>query len=474
MSNLPQSFFFAPAHEQAERIRSKDVSPVEVMQATLERIERFNPALNAIVSMRPADELIAEARAIETRLLRGDSVGPIAGLPLGVKDLEDTVGLPNTHGSLLFEQAPHPQRDTIQVERLKRAGAIVIGKTNTPEGGYTAFTSNRIFGTTRNPWNPERTPGGSSGGSAAALAAGILPLATASDGGGSVRIPACYAGLFGLKPSQGRIPWGPEDFVRQSACVVSGPLTRSVRDAALWLDLTVGPHHADSSSLPHPGLSYQEVIERPPSSLRIGYTPTLGYARCESQVLREVEAALAALEACGHRVEPTDFAIDDIVVDWALMMSAEDYGFMQPHLHDTSLLDRGYAPGLELGRQLSSGDLGAIQRRRQHLILELEKYFSQFDLLATPTVTTVAFAAAGPIPNKIEGEPVTTLGGGIAFTYPFNFSGNPAVSLRAGLSDDGLPVGLQLVGPRLREDLLLQVSRQYEVARPWKQRWPEL
>lgn len=474
MSTLPESFFFAPAHEQAERIRSKDVSPVEVMRATLERIERLNPALNALVSMRAADALLADAQLVEDRLLRGESVGPLAGLPLGVKDLEDAVGLPNTHGSLLFQDAPHPQRDTIQVERLKRAGAIVLGKTNTPEGGYTAFTSNRIYGTTRNPWNLERTPGGSSGGSSAALAAGLLALATASDGGGSVRIPACYTGLFGLKPSQGRIPWGPEPFVRFSGCVVSGPLTRSVRDAALWLDLTVGPHLADPQSLPHPGLSYQDVIERAPDPLRIGYTATLGYARCERQVIREVEAGLAALVSCGHHVEPIDLAIDDIVIDWARMMAAEDYGAMRPHLKDESLLDPGYAPGMQVGAQLTAAELGEIQHGRLRLVLELERVFSQYDLLATPTVSTTAFAAEGPIPFSVDGEPVRTPGGGIAFTYPFNFSGNPAVSLRAGLGDDGLPVGLQLVAPRLREDLLLQVSRQYEVARPWKNAWPKL
>lgn len=472
MSRLPKSFFFASAVEQAERIRSRDVSPVEVMQATLERIDRINPGLNAFVALRPTDDLLAEAREVEARLLRGDSAGPLAGLPLGVKDLEDTVGLPNTHGSLLFKDAPHPDHDTIQVERLKRAGAIVIGKTNAPEAGYTAFTSNRVYGTTCNPWNVERTPGGSSGGSSAAVASGMVALATASDGGGSVRIPASYTGLFGLKPTQGRIPWGPEDCVRMTHCVVSGPLTRSVRDAALWLDVTVGPHFADPFSLPHPGLSYQEAIERPPASLRIGYTPTLGYAQCERQVVREVEAGLAALADCGHRVEQVDFAIEDIVIDWALLMAAEDFGFMKPHLHDESLLDPGYAPGLQIARKLTAGDLGDIQRRRRHLLARLEQFFSEYDLLATPTVTTVAFAAAGPIPTRIDGERIRTPGGGIAFTYPFNFSGNPAVSLRAGRSDEGLPVGLQLVGPRLREDLLLRVSRQYEVARPWKDAWP--
>jgi aspartyl-tRNA(Asn)/glutamyl-tRNA(Gln) amidotransferase subunit A len=473
MSVSGPDLFFAPAVELAAMIRSRELSPADLMQATLERIEQINPRLNAFVSMRPADQLLAQARAIGDRLARGEEVGPLAGLPLGVKDLEDTIGLPNTHGSLLFKDF-YPRRDTIQVERLKRAGAIVIGKTNTPEFGYTAFTTNRVYGTTRNPWNPERTPGGSSGGSGAALAAGLVALATASDGGGSVRIPAAYNGLVGLKPTNGRIPWGPEEVLRCSATIVSGPLTRAVRDAALWLDVTVGPHPADPFSLPHPGYSYQEVMQLAPEPLRIAYNPTLGYARAETQVRREVDAALRTLEDVGHRVEIVDHNLTDVIIDWVRLMSSEDYGILAPRLTDESLLDPGYLPGLQLGRQTGPADLGEIQRVRMQLILELEQLFSKFDLLATPTVPTVAFAAEGPLPYEIEGKPIETVGGGIAFTYPFNFSGNPAISLRAGLTDARLPVGLQLVAPRLREDLLLQVAHQYEQTRPWKHEWPHL
>ena len=464
---------FVSATELAARIRARQLSPVELMHATLDRIARVNPRLNAFVSMRPTDELLAEAKSVEARIMRGDDVGPLAGLPLGVKDLEDAVGLPNTHGSLLFKDF-RPERDAVQVERLKRAGAIVIGKTNTPEFGYTAFTTNRVFGTTRNPWNPERTPGGSSGGSSAAIAGGLVALATASDGGGSVRIPASYTGLVGLKPTNGRIPWGPEEMLRCSGTIVSGPLTRTVADAALWLDVTVGPHPSDPFSLPHPGYAYVDVMKRPPQALRIAYTSTLGYARPETQVRREVEAALRALESVGHRVEPVPFAIPDVVLDWVCLMSSEDLGAIAPHLKDDSLLDPGYLPGLDMGRHTTPIDLGRVQRVRTQLLRSLEQLFSEYDLLATPTTATVAFAAAGPLPFEVEGTTVETPGGGIAFTYPFNFSGNPAVSLRAGFTDDRLPVGLQLVSPRLREDLLLQVARQYEQARPWHTDWPVL
>jgi aspartyl-tRNA(Asn)/glutamyl-tRNA(Gln) amidotransferase subunit A len=463
---------FASATELAARLRSGDLSPVELMRATLDRIAAVNPRLNAFVSMHPADRLLAEAKNVEARLRRGEAVGPLAGLPLGVKDLEDAVGLPNTHGSLLFKDH-YPERDAIQVERLKRAGAIVIGKTNTPEFGYTAFTTNRVFGTTRNPWNLQRTPGGSSGGSAAAIAGGLVPLATASDGGGSVRIPASYTGLIGLKPSQGRIPWGPEEMLRGSATIVSGPLTRTVSDAALWLDVTVGPHPADPYSLPHPGYAYTDVLKQPPPMLRIAYTPTLGYARPETEVQREVEAALRVLEGAGHRVEPVEFSIPDVVLDWVCLMSSEDLGAIAPYLKDDSLLDPGYLPGLDMGRHTTPIDLGRVQRERTQLLRSLERLFSEYDLLATPTTATVAFAAEGPLPFEVEGKTVATPGGGIAFTYPFNFSGNPAVSLRAGFNDDRLPVGLQLVSPRLREDVLLQVAYQYEQARPCRD-WPAL
>lgn len=465
--------FFASAVELAALMRARKLSPVELMRATLARIEAVNPRLNAFVSMRPAAHLLAEAQEVGDRLAHGDEVGPLAGLPLGVKDLEDAVGLPTTHGSLLFKDF-RPARDAIQVERLKRAGAIVIGKTNTPEFGYTAFTTNRVYGTTRNPWNLERTPGGSSGGSSAAVAGGLVALATASDGGGSVRIPASYTGLVGLKPTQGRIPWGPEELLRLSAAIVSGPLTRSVADAALWLDATVGAHPADPFSLPHPGYAYQDVIQRPPPALRIAYNPTLGYARVERQVQREVEAALRALEGAGHRIERIDRGTEDIVLDWVRLMTAEDFGFLAPRLSDESLLDPGFLPGLSLGRSATPADLGQTARVRMQLIRYLETLFTDFDLLATPTVPTVAFAAEGPLPLEIDGAPIETPGGGIAFTYPFNFSGNPAISLRAGLSDDRLPVGLQLVAPRLREDLLLQVAHQYEQLRPWRNEWPVL
>ncbi|HZR85069.1 MAG TPA: amidase [Candidatus Binatia bacterium] len=463
--------FFAPATRQAELVRRREISPVELMQATLERIATVDRRLNAFVALRREDEMLADARAVEQRIARGDDPGPLAGLPLGVKDLEDAAGLPNTHGSLLFRDHV-ATGDTIQVERLRRAGAIVVGKTNAPEFGYTCFTTNRLFGPTRNPWNLERTPGGSSGGSSAAVAGGLVALATASDGGGSVRIPAAYTGLVGLKPTQGRIPWGPDEMLRHSACIVSGPLTRSVADAALWLDVTAGPHSLDPFSLPAPEARYQDLLERDPGRLRIGWSPTLGYARPEKQVRREVEKAVAALADAGHEVDEVDPGFPDVVLHWMQYLVFEDLAFLAPYLTDESLLDPGYLPGLGIARAATPESFGQVMRIRSELVAKLADVFARFDLLATPTCATTAFAAEGPLPIEVDGRPIETPGGGVAYTYPFNFTGNPAISLRAGFGDDGLPVGLQLVAPRLREDLLLRVAAQLERSRPWADAWP--
>lgn len=465
---------FAPAHVLAGMLRTRELSPRELMQATLDRIDSVNPTLNAMAARFPADVLLANAGRIGDRMVRGDDVGPLAGLPLGVKDLEDAVGLPTTMGSLLYEHRM-ALRDSVQVARLKRAGAIVVGKTNTPEFGYTAFTSNRLFGTTRSPWRPDLTPGGSSGGSSAAIAGGMLPLATASDGGGSIRIPASFTNLFGLKPSNGRIPWGPESMLRISANVVSGPLTRCVRDAALWLDVTVGPDASDPYALPHPGYSYLERIEHPPCDLRIAYNPTLGYATLAAAVRDQVDAALQTLSHCGHSVELLEDAIPDVVFHWLSLMSSEEHAIHgQAIAGREHLLDPGFLPGLALAQEFTAATLAEIQRCRTTLVRYLDDLFARFDLLATPTVASLPFAAEGPLPFEVDGVPVTSPGGALAFTYPFNFSAHPAVSLPAGFTDDDLPVGLQLVAPRLHDDLLLRVSLQYEEERPWNRRRPPL
>ncbi len=400
------------------------------------------------------------------------------GLPVGVKDLEDVAGLPTTYGSVPFKDY-RPAKDSVQVARLKAAGAIILGKTNTPEFGYTGLTKNRIFGVTRNPWNLERTPGGSSGGSSAAIASGMVPLVTASDGGGSIRIPACYVGAFGMKPTFGRIPVGPLIAERPMLpwidTVCYGPLTRTVRDAALFLDAVAGPDPSDPETLPAAGHSYLETLEAFPTTLRIAVSPGLGYARVQHDVRREVEAAIDVFRRLGHTVEVVDDVFPDLGVEWALVSTAENYGLLadmvEPHRDEWG---RAFYEGLLHGKTITPEFIARAQRKRAELHACLARIFSRYALLLTPTLPTEAFAAAGPFPDAIDGEPITSALGAVAFTYPFNFSGHPAASVRAGFTDAGLPAGLQIVGPRFRDDLVLQASYAYEQARPWNDRWPEL
>jgi aspartyl-tRNA(Asn)/glutamyl-tRNA(Gln) amidotransferase subunit A len=463
--------WFTPAHELAQQIRSGALSPVELMEACLARIDETNPVLNAFIAMRP-EQALADARAMAERIAHGEDPGPLAGLPLGVKELEDVDGFPSTHASVPFKDH-RPRWDSVQVERLRAAGAIVLGKTNAPEFGSATFTKNLLFGVTRNPWDPTRTPGGSSGGSAAAVAAGMVPIATGSDGGGSIRIPACYTGCYGIKPTFGRVPLGPFETLPWSDTVVLGPITRTVRDAALYLDAVVGAHPSDPASLPHPGISYVETLARLPQRLRIAWSPTLGYARVQPDVMREVREAVGVFEKLGHAVEEMQESFPDPGLVWATVASGEVYAEIAPLLDEhRSEFGRGFLAGVESVRNLTPEKYGLAQRERAELVNFLWRLFDRYDLLLTPTLPTEAFDARGRMPPEIDGEPVFNPMAFIAFTYPFNLSGHPAATVRAGFTDAGLPAGLQIVGPRHREDLVLQASYAYEQERPWNDLWP--
>jgi Asp-tRNA(Asn)/Glu-tRNA(Gln) amidotransferase A subunit family amidase len=463
---------FKPAHELAAMIRRRELKAAELMAATIARIEKLNPLLNAFVAMRP-DEAMDEARAIDEKIARREEVGPLAGLPLGVKDLEDAAGLPTTFGSKPFRDNI-AKADSVQVARLKAAGAIVVGKTNAPEFGYTGFTKNLLFGVTRNPWNTERTPGGSSGGSSAAIASGMVPLATGSDGGGSIRIPACYTGCFGIKPSNGRIPSDAMlGMLQWNDTAVLGPLVRSVRDAAMYLDATVGYHPADPNSLPHPGISYAAMLDRMPKKLRIAFHPDFGEL-VQRDVAREVAKAVQTFKDMGHDLTIIDDKIPDVGRDWQRLGGTQGYAMLydmiEKHRAD---FGRSYLSGLETAAHITWRHYGAAYRRRYELNEWCRRIFERFDLLLTPTLPTEAFAAGGPPPSEIDGKPLRDIMCAVAFTFPFNMSGHPAVSVRAGMTDAGLPAGLQIVAERHREDLLLQASYAYEQARPWN-RWPEI
>lgn len=458
----------------AARVLAREVSPVESVEASLARIEEANPSLNAFVHVC-RERALEEARRQERLLAAGSNPGPLAGVPFGVKDLEDVAGLPTSHGSSAFVGRLAAE-DSVQVARLRAAGAIVVGKTNTPEFGYTGFTRNRPFGVTRNPWNPERTPGGSSGGSAAAVAARMVAMATASDGGGSIRIPACYVGAFGLKPSFGRIPAGDSaiGMLRWADTVHYGPLTRTIRDAALMLDVTAGPHPSDPDSLPAPGLSYLECLDEGLPKLRIAFSKDLGYARVDADVLREVRAAVAVFAGLGHEVEEIDTVFPDVGRAWAFLTGAELYAEIASEVAGREeVLGHSFWQGALATSRLTPLQMGDIYRERRQLNTVLWHLFERYDLLLTPTLPTEAFAAAGPFPHIVGGEPVESPLHAIAFTYPFNMSGHPAATVRAGFTDNGLPAGLQIVAPRHRDDLVLRAAAAYDAVRPMDV-WPDV
>jgi aspartyl-tRNA(Asn)/glutamyl-tRNA(Gln) amidotransferase subunit A len=366
------------------------------------------------------------------------------------------------------------ERDSVQVERLRAAGAIVVGKTNAPEFGYTAITKNLLFGPTHNPWNLERTPGGSSGGSSAAIAGSLIPLVTASDGGGSIRIPATFTGCFGHKPSYGRIPHAPEALWPMDDTAVVGPLTRTVEDAALHLDMVAGVHPLDPNSLPHPGLSYREVLPRLPDGLRIGYSPDLGYAVVQSDVADVVGEAVHVFEQLGHAVEFVKGGPPEPGRDWGLMGAFQLLGRLDGFLpHRESEFGRGFIKGVKLGAQMTAARFAAFRERREELNRWCAAIFERYDLLVTPTVPYDPPGFKGPLLAEVDGrrQPEANVG---SFTMPFNLAWHPAATVRAGFSKARLPVGLQIVGPRQRDDLVLQAAYAFEQARPWAHQWPEL
>lgn len=458
--------------ELVERLRSRQLSAVELMERVLARIDATHAALNAVVVRRDPARCLDDARTADRRLTRGEG-RPLEGVPLGVKELEPVAGLPWTECSPLFAERI-ADRDSIQVQRLVAAGAIVVGKTNAPEFGAPAFTKNRLHGVTRSPWNLELTPGGSSGGSSAALAGCVLPLVTASDGGGSIRIPASFTGCFGLKPSYGRVPHEHLEQWEYGMTAVYGPLTKTVEDAALVLDQVVGAAELDPSSLPHPGLSYLDAVRAPlPPRLRIGFAPDLGYAVVQSDIAAAVEDATRVFVRLGHRVEPITGGPPEAGRTWGLLGAFFMAAHLDPYLPGREhLLGRGLLAGIELARQeMSAARFGELAVLRAALTRWCAAVFDDYDLLLTPTVPFDPYPAPGPYPTDTEGraQPWSNVG---SFTIPFNLSWHPAATVRAGLSRRGLPIGMQIVARRHRDELVLQAARAFERERPWHPAWP--
>ena len=464
---------YLPALELRDRYRRRELSPVEVTEAVLDRVDRLQPRLNAFVTVTRGPAL-EQARAAE-RAWRDGSAGPLAGIPLSIKDLVPTRSVRTTMGSLLHADWV-PDFDAPVVERLLGAGAVLLGKTNTPEFGWKGETSNRVSGTSHNPWRHGRTPGGSSGGAAAAVAAGLGPLAQGSDGAGSIRIPSCFSGIFGIKPSFGLVPQYPASAVELLSHV--GPMTRTVRDAALMLGVMAGADPRDPHSW-SPPCDYlaplQDAPEQPAQPVRVAWSPDLGTATVDPEVARLTAAAAQRFGELGYEVEE---ASPDLGDPWELLNvlwcvgEAGVHGDRFPAVRDR--LDPGLAAIVDTAHQYSALDLAAALRARLDYYHGMREFMARYELLLTPAMPLPAFDAGLDKPDRI-GE--TTLDAGLSwtpFTYPFNITGQPAASVPCGFTAAGLPVGLQIVGRRHADGTVLAAAAAFEAACPWAQHRPPL
>lgn len=460
---------FAPAHELARLIREREISPVELIDVFLERIAEYNPRLNAYVTL-VEDQARAQAREAEKALMSGDEVGPLHGVPAAIKDLALSRGIRTTSGSRIHQDRI-PEKDNRAVKRIRESGAIILGKTNTPEFGWLSITENEIFGKTSNPWALSHTPGGSSGGAAAAAAAGLAPVSLGSDGGGSIRHPASMCGIFGIKPSFGVVPrLDPED--GWPTLSHQGPLARTVAGAAAALDVLAGYDREDFSSVPLPAQNFLANLNRAePRDWRVGFSPDLGFAEVDPRVRKVFEAAVGRFESLGFRTEKAcpdlrparelfkGVMFPEIVGDELKLIRPDGSSDMNPEL-TRFVWKRRDIPARDY--------LSAIQGRRA-LYREVERFFETFDLLLTPTLAIPPFehpASMSDYPHTVNGREVGATGWH-PFTPPFNLTHHPAASVPCGFTPEGLPVGLQIVAARYEDLRVLQAAAIYEAAEPW-------
>ena len=464
---------FLPAYKMAEMIQNQELSSLEITEAIIERIKKTNPIINAYCT--PTFDLARKmAEQADKQVKEGKDTGLLNGVPVSIKDLMYTKGIRTTFGSLLYKDYV-PEEDSIDVARLKKAGCVILGKTNTPEFGYAGVTHNKVFGETKNPWNLERTSGGSSGGAGAAVASGIGPLALGSDGGGSIRHPSCFCGIFGLKPTFGRIPVYPSVGISGYSISHHGPMTRYVKDAALMMDVMKGFHELDRDSLPDEGISYMEHISEKPKELRILFSLDLGHAKVlDPDVEKSVRDAVQKVEQFGWtldipkklRVKPPVIAFNTLYTS----MYAYDLGSKLKKQRD--LLDPNLIKLIEAGLTYPATALMNAFLKRRTFYEKMYKALKDYDVLITPTTAIPAFELGKMFPSKINGVGVSPTGWQ-PFTWPFNLTGQPAATVPCGWSKDGLPFGLQIVGHRFADLLVLQVAQAFEELSPWQDKRPK-
>ncbi len=457
----------------AEQVRRGARRAVDVVTECFRAIDRLNPTLHAFVHL-DRDGALSAADSIDGQVARGEDAGLLAGVPFGVKDLQDCRGMPTTQGSLLLKGTPAAEEDSLLVARLRRAGGIPVGKTAASEFGVDSVTHTRAWGTCRNPWDPARTPGGSSGGSASAVAAGMVPFCTASDGGGSIRSPASFCGLLGHKPSFGRIA-RPDP--QRAPFSVWGALTTTVSDTARILDVVSGPDERDKTSLPAPSVSFAGVIEElPVGGLRAAWSADLGYVVVDPEIARgAARAATALVEAAGLEMVDEVLLPANALVAWLplaafeLRVELEEAGFWPDRADELGETTRRV---LSYAEEASAESLARSQGELMRIEQQVGSLFREIDVLLTPTVACAAFAAEGPIPTEIDGRDATWSLAGEPLMMLANVAWNPAVSVPAGLTGEGLPFGIQIMGKHRADEVVLRLARILERTCPWERLAP--
>lgn len=465
---------FTPATELAAMIRGRKISPVEVVEAVLGRIEALNPRLNAYLAINDEGARQA-AKAAETAVMQEEALGLLHGLPVSIKDLEPTAGLRCTYGSKFYADNI-AKIDGIITERVKAAGGIIIGKTNTPHYGHKDMCDNLLGPPCRNPWRLERTSGGSSGGAAAAVAAGLAPLAHGTDGAGSIRIPAALCGVFGFKPSFGRVPYWPNQDI-WAARAHSGPLTRTVADAALLMRAIAGPDPRDPTTIDNTPEDYVAALTDPLAALRglwVAWSADFGYAAVDPQVRQLTAQAAERFTGFGCVVEAVDPDWNDPRETTAISWYASFAGrFGQLYDRQPDWIEPSLAEMIEAGRRVSGEDLVKASLARTVFYHQAREFFKQYDLLLTPQMPVGAWSVEQG-PREIGGVSTPSMFDRLNFTFPFNMTGQPAASVPCGFTSEGLPVALQIVGRWHADTLVLQAAAAFEQAMPWADRQPQV
>ncbi len=462
-----------PGYELAAQIREKKVSPTELTEHYLRRIDDLNPKLNAFLTVA-GDEAVASAKASEEKLMAGQIQGPLHGVPISLKDLEMTSGIRSTLGSLIYENHV-PDHDSGVTERVKASGAIILGKTNTPEFGMRGTTENRLGDPCRNPWDVTRTPGGSSGGAGAAIAAGLCPIATATDAGGSIRIPASFCGTYGIKPTLGRVPrFGGLGRPSPNLVAQSGPMTTNVRDAALLLQALAGPDDRDANMIRETPPDFLGALDSGVAGLRIAWSTDFGYAGIDPEVAAATSEAARIFEEMGAIVEEPGISMEQPVTELSRITSANSFAAYGHFLDEQPDKLTHYAAGrLARGKEVTGLDYAKALRRLEEIRHQINMLMETYDLLMTPTMAVPAFPV-GEYPDSIGGVTVGADWGFNPFNIIFNLTGQPAASIPCGFSSDGMPIGLHIIGRPKDEATVLAASAAFEAVRPWNHIQPKI